>query len=377
MRKLNILLLNALDIYGGGEYFVYQTALSLKMRGHNIWVSCRDNNFLYKKCIDNTISVFPTEYPEPNRKNKLFKIANRLKSFINENKIDIVHSNTTYDRTAGAFAARLANVKHVTNAHSFESLQHNLTHWYRNRYLIDHFFADGMRIRDLLINEDKIDEKKISMIYLGLNSEDIGKDNISRLRIRNEYDIKDDEILIGNAARMVPFKGQEFLIRAFGNVLSAFPKARLMIVGDGELSEDLKNLSKEIGTNGGIVFAGFKDNLKEMYSAFDIYAHTSVEGGGEAFPFAVLHALAAGLPVTATNVGDVSAMVNDGENGFLVPDMDVGAIAEKLKILTGDKALRVRMGTESFKLQREKFTMELMTDNIEKVYLKVLDEIRK
>ncbi len=376
MNKINILLLNALDIYGGGEYFVYQTALSLKKRGHNVWVSCREDNFLYKKCIENSISVYPTDYPEPNRKNKLFKIANRLKSFINENKIDIVHSNTTYDRTAGAFAARLANVSHVTNAHSFESLQHNLTHWYRNRYLIDHFLADGMCIRDLLINEDKIDENKISMIFLGLNTNEIKKDDYSRIKIRNEYNIKDDEILIGNAARMVPFKGQEYLIRAFGSTISSHPKTRLMIVGDGELSDSLKQLAGELGTNGRIVFTGFKADLKEMYSAFDIYAHTSVEGGGEAFPFAVLHALAAGLPVTATIVGDIHAMVNEGVNGFLVPDKNENAIAEKLNLLTENKELRTKMGAESLKILKEKFTIDIMTDNIEMVYQKILNERR-
>ncbi len=101
-KKLNILLLNALDIYGGGEFFVYQFANLLKSRGHKVWVSCRNDNLIYSRCIEEGIDVFPVDYPEHSGTNRVWKISGELARFIKQNKIDIVHSNTNYDRTAGA-----------------------------------------------------------------------------------------------------------------------------------------------------------------------------------------------------------------------------------------------------------------------------------
>ena len=371
-KQLNILLLNALDIYGGGEFFVYQLAKLLTQKGHKVWVSCRKDNIIYGRCVDEGIGVFPLDYPEHSGKSDLWKNSRILGRFVKENKIDIVHSNTNYDRTAGAFAAKFVGVRHVSNVHSFHSISHNLTHWYRNKFLIHHFMVDGVCTKDLLINEDKIDPSKITLLHLGLDPEQNKKDPVTRKQIRGEFGVKDDEILIGNAARMVPFKGQEYLIRAYPEVMKVYPKSKLMVVGDGELSGILRKLTEELGISGKTIFPGFRSDIKSMYSAFDIYAHTSVEGGGETFPYAMLHALAQELPMVITRVGDMPAMVEEGVNGFVLDDKDVKGISEKLMLLCGNEQLRNEMGKKSYELMLKKFTVEIMTVKIEKVYNKVL-----
>src|SRR6266498_2193755 len=155
MKKLRILLLNALDIYGGGEFFVYQFAGLLKRKGHQVWVSCREDNPINEKCKAAGIDVFPLDYPKNNRKGKVVTISNALKKFTEENKIDIIHTNTNYDRTVGAFAAKAAGVPHVTTNHSFHSIEYNPTHWLRNKKLTDHFIVDGQCTKDLLVRRDK------------------------------------------------------------------------------------------------------------------------------------------------------------------------------------------------------------------------------
>ena len=372
-KQLKILLLNALDIYGGGEFFVYQLAKLLTQKGHKVWVSCRKDNIIYGRCLEEGIGVFPLDYPEHSGKSDLWKNSRILAGFVKDNKIDIVHSNTNYDRTAGAFAAKLAGARHVSNVHSFHSISHNLTHWYRNKYLIHHFMVDGVCTKELLINEDKIDPAKITLLHLGLDPEQNKKDPETGKHIRREFEVEDDEILIGNAARMVPFKGQEYLIRAYPEVMKAYPKSKLMVVGDGELSGMLHKLADEFGISERTIFPGFRKDIKSMYSAFDIYAHTSVEGGGETFPYAMLHALAQELPMVITRVGDMPAMVEEGINGFVLEDKDVRGISEKLMLLCGNEQLRNEMGKKSYELMLKKFTVDIMTANIEKVYRKVLN----
>lgn len=371
-KPLNILLLNALDIYGGGEFFVYQLAKLLTQKDHKVWVSCRKDNMIYGRCVEDGIGVFPLDYPEHSGKSDLWKNSRILGRFAKEKNIDIVHSNTNYDRTAGAFAAKFAGVKHVSNVHSFHSISHNLTHWYRNKFLIHHFMVDGVCTKDLLIKEDKIDPVKITLLHLGLDPEQNKKDPETRKKIRIEFGVKDDEILIGNVARMVPFKGQEYLIRAYPEVMKAYPKSRLMVVGNGELSSMLHNLSEELGIKERTIFPGFRSDIKSLYSAFDIYAHTSVEGGGETFPYAMLHALAQELPLVITRVGDMPAMVEEGVNGFVLEDKDVKEISGKLMLLCRDEQLRNEMGRKSYELMFKKFTVDIMAANIEKVYTSVL-----
>jgi len=371
---LKILLLNALHIYGGGEFFVYQFADQLKKNGHDVWVSCRADNLIYEKCKKAGINIFPLEYPLSG-KGKLFKNIRALKDFIIKNKIELVHSNTNYDRTAGAFAAKWAGAKHITTNHSFHSIEHNLTHWYRNTKLIDHFIVDGECTRELLLADDTIDKNKITLIHLGIEKGTMDRDIGLRQKIRDEFNLKQSNILIGNVGRMVDFKGQKYLIRAFPKVAEKFPNTRLMIVGSGKLEHILKELALSMGIKDKVIFPGFRDDMQGVYSSFDIYAHTSVEGGGETFPYACLYALAQGLPLVVTKVGDVPAMIEEGINGFVVEDKQPEFISEKLLLLTENTNLRDKLGNASLDLLNRKFTIEIMTKAILDVYNKVLTKL--
>jgi glycosyltransferase involved in cell wall biosynthesis len=368
---MNVLLLNALDIYGGGEFFVFQFADLLKKQGNNVWVSCREDNLIFEKCKKAGIDLLPIDYPK-NGKGKLFRIIRQLKNFIIENKIEIVHSNTNYDRTAGAFASKWAGVKHITTNHSFHSIEYNPTHWYRNKRLVDHFIVDGECTRELLLEDDSIKENQISLIHLGIDPVTMKRDDDLRSKIRSEFGINENIILIGNVGRMVEFKGQEYLIRAYPEVLKRFPGTKLMVVGSGKLEKKLHGLAETLGLGNNVIFPGFRDDMQAVYSAFDIYAHTSVEGGGETFPYSMLYALAQGLPMVITRVGDMPAMVDEGINGFIVEDRKPELISEKLCLLTGDRELRNKMGKSSLNILHKKFTEDVMVRYIESVYRKVL-----
>ncbi|HTK83194.1 MAG TPA: glycosyltransferase family 4 protein [Bacteroidota bacterium] len=362
-HNLNILLTNATDIYGGGEYFVSEVARLLRDRGHNTWVACKPGNLLIKKCQDNGIPVYPLDFPA---RGELRKYIGLLKDFALKNAIDVIHTNSNYDRTAGAFAARLAGAKHVTNVHSFHSIQHNPTQWIRNRFATDHFLVDGFSVKELLERQDGIAGRMITVVHLGVDPDIMRTDKTLRASFRAEFGVADDEILIGNVGRLVPMKGQEYLLDAFAGIASSYPRSKLLLVGDGELMETLKEKSKGIPNR--IIFAGFRDDLKSAYSAFDIYAHPSVEGGGETFPFAVLQALSQELPAVVTRVGDVAHMVSEGVNGFVVPDRNPDALGERLRALLQDEDLRQSMSRKSRELLLNRFTSGKMLETILGVY---------
>lgn len=365
----NILLTNSTEIYGGGEFYVFELARALQQRHYEVTVCCKPNNLLRTKSESAAIPVVPLDFPNTGR---LGAFTRSLQRIIAERHVHLIHTNSNYDRTAGAFAARLTGIKHVTNVHSFHSIQHNITQWLRNRLATDHFIVDGVCVRDLLLRDDHIPPQKISVVHLGVDPDIMKRDAAARKLIRKEFGVADDTKIVGNVGRLVPMKGQEFLIRAFATVAAEFARAILFIVGDGELMGDLKALADELRIGSRVIFAGFRDDLPAVYSAFDMYVHSSIEGGGETFPFAVLQALAHELPVVATRVGDVAEMVEDGVNGFLVPDRTDRSLADSITGLLRNRDLCDRMGSGSHDRFLLRFTQDRMVDNIVYVYNSVL-----
>ena len=352
-------------MYGGGEFYVLQLARGLQRRGHTVLVSYRPDNLLLQKCLDADIQIFPLDFPT---RGQVVKYIRLLTQFLRAKKIQIVHSNANYDRTVSAFAARLAGCVHVTNVHSFHSVQHNVTHWLRNRWATDRFLVDGLCVKELLRKKDGISASKISVVYLGVDLGTTTRSPALRKEIRRSYGFNDSHVVIGNVARFVPMKGHEVLLKAFSEIAPQFTQARLLLVGDGELMDELRRDANALGILQQTVFAGFRDDLQALYSAFDIYAHPSLEGGGETFPFAVLQALAQGLPVVVTRVGDVPAMVQESVNGYVVPDNNSHALSEKLSLLVSNEKRRREMGEEGRKLVLEQFTLEKMVNSIEVIY---------
>jgi glycosyltransferase involved in cell wall biosynthesis len=368
---LSILLTNDSEIYGGGEFFVYSLAKALTSHGHNVNVACKPTGLLFQKCARDKIGTIAVDFPA---QGKLFRHILLLKNVLQQYSVQVLHSNTNYDRTAGAFAARLAGVAHVANVHSFHSLQHNLTHWIRNRIAIDHFIVDGYCVKELLVHENRISPKKISVVYLGVDPETMKNDLTLRENVRREFGFTSEHIVIGNVGRLVPFKGQEYLIEAFAHVVQQVPTVRLFLVGDGEMRNTLESKTQSLNIQDKVIFAGFRDDLPALYSAFDVYVHSSIEGGGETFPFAVLQALAHELPAIVTKVGDVPAMVAEGENGFVVTDRNASLLAQSIQTIAMNHELKTSFGKRSREILLERFTLDSMVNAIEVIYRQVLQE---
>jgi glycosyltransferase involved in cell wall biosynthesis len=224
------------------------------------------------------------------------------------------------------------------------------------------------------VSADGISPSKVSVVHLGVDPSSWQKDEILRRNIRAEFNITDQQILVGNVGRMVPMKGQKYLIEAFAEISQRIPVARLMIVSDGELYDELRALARSLDVADRVVFTGFRKDIQALYSAFDIYVHPSIEGGGEAFPFAVLQALAEELPIVATRVADVPQMIEEGISGFLVGEKDASALAERLELLLNNHDLRKEMARKGHERLLHRFTTTRMVDNIEQVYRAVLRE---
>lgn len=372
MGENNILILNSSSIYGGGEYFALKLSSRLKAIGYNVLLGCRKDSLLYNRAKEENVKAIEIGFPAKGT-GELKKVINDIRKIIVENSIGIVHTNTNYDRTAGAFAARGTQAAHVTSCHSLESLSHNITHYIRNRFLTKHFICDGESIRDLIVKKNGIPLSKTSVVNNGIDPDEMSRNSVLRENIRNEFNISSDEILIGNTGRMVAFKGQKYLLLGFKNMTEHVSNAKLMLVGDGELMEELKEMTIRMGISDKVIFTGFRDDLQALYSAFDIYAHTSLKGGGELFPFSILYAMAQGLPVVATSTGDIPGMTAEENLGYLTDERSPFQICRCLVELAKNSEIRKSIGNRNLERLKQQFTLNQMVEKIAGIYNNALN----
>ncbi len=148
-----------------------------------------------------------------------------------------------------------------------------------------------------------------------------------------------DVPIIGTVAGLRAEKNVSRLLRAFRHVADAMP-ARLVVAGDGPDRSALTALSAQLGLRLQVEFLGQIDEPAPLYRSFDIFALSS---DTEQMPLSVIEAMASGLPVAATDVGDVMAMVAERNRAFITP-LDDLLLAGAITTLAGDRELRAHLG---------------------------------
>jgi L-malate glycosyltransferase len=155
------------------------------------------------------------------------------------------------------------------------------------------------------------------------------------------------EVVIGTLAGLRPVKNLRRLVRTALSI----PGTRLVIVGEGSEREMLLAEARALGAEGRLVLPGFVAAPHRYIGLFDIFALSS---DSEQFPISLVEAMAAGLPVAATAVGDVQAILPPAQQPFAVACDDY-ALTAALRQLVADKALRARLGTENQAFARERY----------------------
>ena len=176
-------------------------------------------------------------------------------------------------------------------------------------------------------------------------------------------------VVIGTACRLELIKGLGYLLQAAVPLVSQFPDLRLEIAGDGNLRAALEDECSGLGISGQVAFLGWQEDLTPVMAGWDIFALPSLDEG---FGFAALEAMAAGLPVVATNVGGLPELLVDGQTGWLVPARDPAMLADCLKRLIADGEKREAMGAAGRRRARQEFSLSRMVEQILAVYNRVL-----
>jgi glycosyltransferase involved in cell wall biosynthesis len=209
---------------------------------------------------------------------------------------------------------------------------------------------------------------KISVINNGVDISRFAKIyNIKK--IKAELGIKSDGKVVGTVGRLSPEKGHENLFKAIIRIAPNNGDLTLVVVGDGPLKKKLQAQANKFKIVDHIIFTGISNEIPSLMSIFDVFVLPSQTEG---LPMALLEAMAAKKPVVATDVGDVSSVIQNQVSGLLIPPNNSEKMAEAINRLLSDKKLADNLAQKGFEMAKKKYS----SSNMAEQYVNVFDRVR-
>lgn len=300
----------------------------------------------------------------------------RLQRALRQIKPDIVHTHLIHADLYGYAAAKLARVSAVVSSRHLDDAFRYHARWRRvNRWLwrrIDAGIAISDAMERFALDFEDAPADKISVVLYGMkyrwrSDEDIAA---SRNQLRAELSLPPDAQVLGMASRLVEQKGIPYALEALRRIGFDFPRAHLVIAGDGEKARELRRLASMLGIADRVCWLGWREDAADLMAAFDIFLLPSLHEG---FGLVLLEAMSRRVPIIASRVGAIPEVVVDGETGVLVEARNVDQLAGAMARLLNDRALRKYMGLLGAARLEEHFSVEKMVDGTLAIYENILE----
>nr|NQU90028.1 glycosyltransferase family 4 protein [Bacteroidota bacterium] len=299
-----------------------------------------------------------------------YKVWKEIKSFIIDEKIDIVHTHGTRSTTNVLWPARQLKMPIIYTVHgwSFHQDQSALVRRVRT-------FSEGLltRFSTRVINVSETNRqtgKKLFklnnavVIQNGINIKRFNPDKTYK-NIRKELGIDEKTFLIGYCARITIQKDPETFIKAVDIIHKKEPAIKVLMIGDGDLKEMATGLIREYQLEDVIISQDFRLDIPDVLKAVDVYCLPSL---WEGLSLSLLEAMSMKKAVVATPTDGTVELIQDGVNGFLVPFKDPEKLADALLKYYYNKELIVEHGEYSRNLVKNNFDAAIMCDKVEQIY---------
>ena len=294
--------------------------------------------------------------------------AIRFQKYIKKNNFDIVHiqlPNILTMAISYLCAPHLICHIHMGRAGNIKGLKKILLKFLFRK--MNKLIAVCRVTEKIVMSTYNIPQNKICTVHNGIaldffNIKTDKKEYLKSLNI--DYN---NQILIGFAGRLIPLKQCDKIIQLLSKITNK-NNFLLLVAGDGPQMNDLKELTTKLNLNDNIVFLGTRNDINKFFSIVDIFVLPSQV---EAFPCVVQEAMASKLPVVAFNVGGVSEIVRDEQDGFLIKPDDFKSFQQKLMFLMENKDIREKMG-KSASQRAQEFSMQKTVKKISDIYDDIL-----
>jgi len=361
--------------WGGAQRYVYELATSLPKNSFDAAVLMGGSGSLKERldlCGIRTITI-----PELEKEVNIFKDIKTffaLIALLNKEKPDIIHLNSSKAGILGALAGRVVGIRKIIfTAHGWGFTE--------DRPLIERLFIRYFQWLSVFLSHQTIAVsfktkkemggllfagRKITVIYNGIERPVFKTRESARKEIANEHKVPQKTFWVGTIAELHRNKGLKYAIEAFSLLnKSTQKKLSYLVIGDGEEKQFLENLIDRHNLKEKIFLLGYKKDAALYLSAFDCFLFPSIKEG---FPYAVLEAGMAKLPVLASSVGGIPEIIEQEKTGILVQPRSSSAITQSLQVLVESANLRKRYENNLHEIVSAQYTKGKMVQATKAVY---------
>lgn len=301
------------------------------------------------------------------------RIFLKLVKLIDKLKLQILDAQTYKPLAVSLFARCLRkNIRIVSWTHGFS--QENLKirifgtlEKYLHRFANKTICVSGP-FGDILVDRG-IPRHKLAIIPNAIGDEEFDFDPATD-QLRTQLKIEANQTVVGAIGRLSPEKGHKFLLKAWPEIIKMVPTAKLVIVGDGPLRQELENLAEQLGIKESVRFAGFRPDGRRFFFLFDVMILPSLDEG---LPYVLLEAMIRKVAVIATAVGEIPKVLKHGELGILIAPQNIESISKntvdllKNKEKIGNLTLKARLSV------LERYSQKTRVEKIIETYREVFE----
>jgi glycosyltransferase involved in cell wall biosynthesis len=347
----------------GGQNQVLLTVIGLREIGHRATLVAHPDGELRARAAEglDLIPLAPRTEVDLSAAWRLSRVVKRLKP-------DVVHAHDPHAVAMASLALSFgapspAPALIASRRVDFHLKGNSFSRWKHRQ--VDCFIAASEAIRRMLVG-DGVPADRAVTVHEGIDVDHVLA--APAVNVHEAFWLPHGAPVVGNVAALVPHKGHRHLIEAAHLVVREVPDARFIILGEGELRDQLERQVRESQLDKHVLLPGFRADVLGCLKGFDLFAMSSVtEGLGTS----LLDAMACSKAVVATQAGGMPEVVDEGRTGFLVAPRDHHAMARAIVRLLTEEPLRRQMGEAGSARVRERFTVERMVVETAAVYERV------
>ena len=293
-----VLVIGLTERMGGVETFIYNTTrFSNKDKYVYDFLVHGTDGTVFQKEITKFYNNENHFFFVPSFKKNPFSAIKALHKFYkeNDNRYDFVHLETgAASEIVYVFPYCLSNsFKLITHSHNGNGYSPFINSLFKPVVNLSSSVKLACSVEAAKWLFGKRNLSKVKIINNGIDTNRFTFNEASRRKIRNQYGIHDDTLLIGHIGRFSEQKNHKFILEIFRKIREKEPNAKLMLIGVGELQEEIKKRVNQLGMEDNVIFGGLKSNTEDLYSAFDVFLMPSLYEG---LPIVGIEAQSEGLP---------------------------------------------------------------------------------
>ena len=368
-QKKNILLLHSSnDLYGASKIFLQLIDLFIT-RDFNVHVVLPEkgklDSFLIEKNIKieyNELGVLRKKYLNTlgliNRLVTNIKAIKFLSNYIKNHSIDLVYTNTS-TILSGGIAAKKNSIPSLFHIHEIPT--GNKLYEFFSGKIINRISSKVLTVSNSVKNHwlKNISELKIERVYNGIEYKKMD----SVIKLEKDH----DDFVITSVARLIPYKGHRYFIDIANELIKKSTKFKFLILGDtlssyASYEKSVKKKVKDLGLENQIKFLGFRNDVSNILKQSDLFIHPAISP--DPLPTVLFESLYNDLPTVATNLGGAVEILDNGNNGLLIPYNDPKKAANLIYEYCSNIKLQKKHIENSKKNFQINFSSELFKKNI-------------